>query len=96
MEPSFYHVLQRGEKRPIKAIKFVQHTYCHFVTSVKSDAMKEIETSKIYTVFKLLTFLQLNNTSQLIFIHLTLCSKLTLEQFKVSQLCLVNTEKRES
>lgn len=58
--------------------------------------MKEIETSKIYTVFKLLTFLQLNNTSQLIFIHLTLCSKLTLEQFKVSQLCLVNTEKRES
>lgn len=87
MEPSFYHVLQRGEKRPIKAIKFVQHTYCHFVTSVKSDAMKEIETSKIYTVFKLLTFLQLNNTSQLIF---------TLEQFKASQLCLVNTEKRES
>lgn len=49
--------------------------------------MKEIETSKIYTVFKLLTFLQLNNTSQLIF---------TLEQFKASQLCLVNTEKRES
>lgn len=88
MEPTFYHVLQRGEKRPIKAIKFViQHTYCHFVTSVKSNAVKEIETSKIYTVFKLLTFLQLNNTSQLIF---------TLEHFKVSQLCLVNTEKRES